>query len=386
MLSLALGLACARLPAVQLPAREAGGRVHGRLRQPGARLHARRARAGDELEGGGDDRRDARSCRSSCSACRSSTPALVTIVRLVEGRPIHQGGRTTPRTGSSAAGCPSTGRRPARGDRRRRSARRASRYSVLGDYRITLVGVLSPSRCSSSSPASSPTSSAATRRGRRAAAAGCCARSSCTGAGCSRCCVDFALISASFSAAYVLLVGGTGTAYERHVFDRRAAGDPRRALPRVHPSSASTRGVWRYAGSREAAAIVVGVAVSEAVAFGIVAATTTSATSRATVFVVDALLCTVADRRLAVRRAGALPRAHDARGPRRPPHADRRRRPRRAGASLRELRETPGEQVVGFVDDDPRLHRRRLLGVRVARRHRATSSGSSPRPSPTPCS
>jgi FlaA1/EpsC-like NDP-sugar epimerase len=38
----------------------------------------------------------------------------------------------------------------------------------------------------------------------------------------------------------------------------------------------------------------------------------------------------------------------------------------RGGRSLlRELRETPGEQVVGFVDDDPRLSRRRLQGVPV---------------------
>ena len=38
----------------------------------------------------------------------------------------------------------------------------------------------------------------------------------------------------------------------------------------------------------------------------------------------------------------------------------------RGGRSLlRELRETPGEQVVGFVDDDPRLRRRRLQGVPV---------------------
>src|SRR5207247_4139088 len=36
----------------------------------------------------------------------------------------------------------------------------------------------------------------------------------------------------------------------------------------------------------------------------------------------------------------------------------------RGGRSLlRELRETPGGQVVGFVDDDPRLSRRRLPGV-----------------------
>jgi FlaA1/EpsC-like NDP-sugar epimerase len=38
----------------------------------------------------------------------------------------------------------------------------------------------------------------------------------------------------------------------------------------------------------------------------------------------------------------------------------------RAGRSLLlELRDTPGEQVIGFVDDDPRLRRRRLQGIPV---------------------
>ena len=32
---------------------------------------------------------------------------------------------------------------------------------------------------------------------------------------------------------------------------------------------------------------------------------------------------------------------------------------------MRELRETAGERVVGFVDDNPRLRRRRLHGVPV---------------------
>jgi FlaA1/EpsC-like NDP-sugar epimerase len=39
----------------------------------------------------------------------------------------------------------------------------------------------------------------------------------------------------------------------------------------------------------------------------------------------------------------------------------------RSGRSLlRELRETPGERVVAFVDDDPALRRRRIQGVPVA--------------------
>ena len=59
VLSLSIGLRGARLPALQLPPAQAGGGVHGRLGQPGARVRARRARPGDELEGGRVDRRDA---------------------------------------------------------------------------------------------------------------------------------------------------------------------------------------------------------------------------------------------------------------------------------------------------------------------------------------
>ena len=36
-----------------------------------------------------------------------------------------------------------------------------------------------------------------------------------------------------------------------------------------------------------------------------------------------------------------------------------------SGPLLRELRETPNERVVGFLDDDPRLRGRRIHGVKV---------------------
>jgi FlaA1/EpsC-like NDP-sugar epimerase len=83
------------------------------------------------------------------------------------------------------------------------------------------------------------------------------------------------------------------------------------------------------------------------------------------IFIIDALVCTVlvgASRfweRAFVRAVSSL----TGRG-------DRRRTlivgAGRGGRSLlRELRETRGEQVVGFVDDDQRLARRRLQGVPV---------------------
>ena len=83
------------------------------------------------------------------------------------------------------------------------------------------------------------------------------------------------------------------------------------------------------------------------------------------VFVIDVLLCSAligasrfAERAL-VPVLGALSRPRE-----------RRRNvivgAGRAGRSLLlELRDTPGEQVVAFVDDDPRLRRRRLQGVPV---------------------
>jgi UDP-GlcNAc:undecaprenyl-phosphate/decaprenyl-phosphate GlcNAc-1-phosphate transferase len=176
--------------------------------------------------------------------------------------------------------------------------------------------------------------------------------------------VDFTLITASFLAAYYIRLQGSGTTYDRHIFlvslpvvlfARYAAFIP----------FGLYRGVWRYAGARDAASVVGAVVTSELVAYGFLAATVVWGDFPRSIFVIDALICTVLIgisrfwERGAMRVLGSLFR-----------RADRRRTvivgAGRAGRSLlRELRETPGEVVVGFVDDDPRLRGRRLQGVPV---------------------
>jgi UDP-GlcNAc:undecaprenyl-phosphate GlcNAc-1-phosphate transferase len=176
--------------------------------------------------------------------------------------------------------------------------------------------------------------------------------------------VDFALVSASFLAAYYIRLQDSGTTYERHIFlvslpvilfARYAAFIP----------FGLYRGVWRYAGARDAAAVVAAVVTSELVAYGFLSATVVWGDFPRSIFIIDALICIVLigasrfSERAAFRALGSLLR-----------RAERRRTlivgAGRAGRSLlRELRETPGEVVVGFVDDDARLRGRRLQGVPV---------------------
>ena len=287
---------------------------------------------------------------------------LVAITRVVEGRPIHQGGkdhsshrlvrggltehRTVVLLAAIAAALGAT----------------RSTYSVLGDYKVTLAGVLVTfvllvQFAGFLVDLEREDEEEVVRGGwmlktivlhrRRLLEV----------------LVDFALISVAFGVSYLLLVQGTGSPYERHVFGV--------ALPAILITRYLAfivlglyQGIWRYAGSREAASIVGGVAVSEAVAFGITVATTHLGDFPATVFLLDAFVCAAL---IGASRFGerALFRA-------RTTLADRAGRRTlvvgagRSGRSLvRELRETPGEKVVGFLDDDPRLHRRRLLGVPV---------------------
>lgn len=287
--------------------------------------------------------------------------ALVATTRMVEGRPIHQGGkdhtshrlvrgglsehRTVILLAAISAGLGGT----------------ALAYSVLGDYRITLVGILvtfallvqfagflvdlERGSAEETVPGSWMLRTVVLHRRRLLEVL-----------------VDFVLISAAFSAAYALLVHGTGSHYQRHVF---AVALPVVLVCRYVAFLALGlyQGIWRYAGSREAGAIVLGVIVSEAVAFGIVVFGTPLGSFPGSVFVLDALLCMAV---IGASRFGerALFRAKSL------TQREARRTlivgAGRSGRSLlRELRETPGEKVVGFVDDDPRLIRRRLLGTPV---------------------
>ena len=279
---------------------------------------------------------------------------LVTIVRLLEGRPVHQGGRDH-----------ASHRLVYHGLSEKRSVvllalvaaalgGTSFAYSVLNNTLVTLFGVLltfallvqfASLLSDADRDRSSGTSFFAVHRRRFVEVV-----------------VDFALICAAFLAAYLLPVDGEGTVTQRFIFTT--------ALPILLVCRYLAfipfglyRGVWRYAGARDAVAVVVAVITSEFVAFGVLAATRDLGDFPRSVFVIDALICVVlvgASRfweRAAARGLSSF-------------HSTRRRTlivgAGRGGRSLlRELRETPGEHVVGFVDDDPRLRRRRLQGVPV---------------------
>ncbi len=286
---------------------------------------------------------------------------LVTVVRLMEGRPVHRGGRDH-----------TSHRLVYRGLSEKRAVvllavisaalgATSLAYNVLGDGWITLIGVLltfallvqfasllSDVERSPGSPADRSVLRGFVSNPRRLVES----------------LVDFALITASFTAAYYLRQQGGGTTYERHIFLV--------SLPVVLAARYAAfipfglyRGVWRYAGARDAVSVVTAVIASELVAFGFLAATQVWGSFPRSVFVIDAVLCTIAIgasrfwERGATRLLGSLV----GRGNR---HRTLIVGAGRAGRSLlRELREAPGEQVIGFVDDDARLRGRRLQGVPV---------------------
>lgn len=290
--------------------------------------------------------------------------ALVTIVRLLEGRPIHEGGRdhTSHRlvyqglserrallllaTIAAALGATSLA------------------YNVLDNGAVTVLGVLLTfaalvqfasflGEVDRGRPASPP------QGGPRLVRAFVVHRRRLV-----EVLVDAAVVSAAFLATFLLVVGGSPTDAQRELFTF--------ALPVLLFARYLAfipfglyRGVWRYAGAREAASIAGSVAVSSVAAYAFLALTRDFGGFPRSVFVIDAVLCTliVGASRFGERILEGLLGSLRQRG-------ETRRTlvvgAGRAGRSLlRELRETPGQHVVGFVDDDLALRRRRLQGVTI---------------------
>jgi UDP-GlcNAc:undecaprenyl-phosphate GlcNAc-1-phosphate transferase len=285
---------------------------------------------------------------------------LVTVVRLLEGRPVYQGGRDHTSHRLVYHGLSEKKAVALLGLVAAMLGVTSLAYNVLDDVRITLVGVLltfvllvqfasfladierRPSV--EGTPGLFHTFGVHWRRLVEVV-------------------VDFALVTAAFGAAYALRFTGEGTINQRHLFTV--------TLPVLIAARYLAfipfglyRSVWRYAGARDAVRIGLAVGISEVVTLGFIGLTREWGDFSRSIFVIDALLCTVlvgasrfAERALMHGLASLRER-------------DGRRAlivgAGRGGRSLmRELRETPGDRVVGFVDDNPALRRRRVHGVAV---------------------
>jgi UDP-GlcNAc:undecaprenyl-phosphate/decaprenyl-phosphate GlcNAc-1-phosphate transferase len=288
---------------------------------------------------------------------------LVTIVRLLDGRPVYRGGRDH-----------ASHRLVYHGLSEKRAVvllavisvalgTTSLAYNVLGIPWVTLVGVLltfallvqfgsllsdverSPERALARRPSWLHTFVANPRRLVESL-------------------VDFSLITASFSAAYYIRLGNGGTAYERHIFLVSLSAVLFARYIAFIPFGLY-RGVWRYAGARDAVSIAVAVVLSELVAYAFVGLTQIWDGFPRSVFVIDASICTILIGAARFWERAAFGFITSLVGER------RRRRTLIVGAGrtgrslLRELRETPGEQVIGFADDDARLRGRRLQGTPV---------------------
>ena len=172
---------------------------------------------------------------------------------------------------------------------------------------------------------------------------------------------DFAIICVSFLTAYLLFVDGGGTVTQRTLF---LATLPVLLGVRyvLFVVFGIYRRIWRFASARDLLAIAAAVATSVPITIAIVAALRPFGDFPLEVFLVDALLCAtlVSASRLALR---LLPQKGAPRGQQRRVLVVGAGRSGRALA--RELAETPDTRVVGFLDDNTRLRRRRIHGVQV---------------------
>ncbi len=176
--------------------------------------------------------------------------------------------------------------------------------------------------------------------------------------------IDFGLMCGSFLAAYIIVADGFGNPVERAWFLA--------ALPVVLGTrylcfvlGGVYRRVWRYATTSDELVVALACAVSAVLSWAIVSVLRGASGVPPSVFLLDAIFATllVGGSRLAFRLwvergDGAVAGAETSRvlivgaG--------------RAGRSFaREARETPGMRVVGFVDDNPSLRGRRIAGSRI---------------------
>jgi len=285
---------------------------------------------------------------------------LVTVIRLLEGRSIAQGGRDHTSHRLVYAGLSEKRAVILLGVISAALGATSLAYTVVDDWRITLLGVL----VTFALLVQFASFLADFERGPRVLEQGRLGWLVVHRRRFVEVLVDFALITASFGIAYLLSVNGQGTTSQRHIFEV--------SLPVVLAARYLAfipfglyRGISRYAGARDAASVVAAVAGSEVLAFAFVAATRSFDGFPRSVFVIDAFVCGTLIgisrfwERAVVRVIASL------RG------RNERRRTLIVGAGrsgrslLRELRETPGEHVVGFIDDDLALRRRRIQGVAV---------------------
>ncbi|MEX2613868.1 MAG: hypothetical protein WD380_09845 [Gaiellaceae bacterium] len=174
--------------------------------------------------------------------------------------------------------------------------------------------------------------------------------------------VDFVVICVSFLAAYVLVIGDFGSVFERSVF---LAALPILLGTRyiLFVALGVYRRVWRFATARDVVPIAVACLASGIAAYLVLDALREIGPFPAVeVFVVDAVLCTllVGASRLTLR---LLPETRAL--------GQKRRRTLVVGAGkagrglARELHDAREARVVGFLDDNPRVRRRRILGITV---------------------
>ena len=173
--------------------------------------------------------------------------------------------------------------------------------------------------------------------------------------------VDALLVSATFLAAYLVFVDGRGTELQRGTF---LAVLPvlLGATYVIYVLFGVYRRVWRYATAQDLGTMAIASLLATLAAFGIVLATRDLGDFPRSIFAVygvaAALLAVTA--RWLVRFVPEAGRADDER---------RRVLVVGAGAAgrgyVRDLRRAGDRNVVGFLDDSPKLRRRRVLGVPV---------------------